>query len=220
MALPITLTKILTAANSTVVATSQTRASSGPVTLSSGPPVTLDTQRRIQIVLTASNSGAIFTVNGTNDGGTPIGESITVGATATTITTSMDYKSITAMTATTLTGNLIAGTNSTGSTPWQATNPLFGPQVVNIAVSLTASGAATFSGEYTLDIDPVGLKSNAALTSCVAFTMPLLSAGTNNAVGIITQGTSAQPVPCSAWRLTVTAGTGGLKIEAVEPGVD
>lgn len=216
---PIGFTKILTAANTTVVATSQTRASSGALTLSSGPPVVLDTQRRISIVLTASNSGAAMTVTGTNDSGTTISENITVGATATTMVTSMDYKSISQITSTTLSGNIIAGTNATGSTPWIMTNPDISPPAVNVGTTVTLTNAATYSGEYTLDIDPCGIKSNTPLTAVNAFTASLISGLTTSQSALINaSGTSNLPVPITAWRLTVTAGTGGVQVQALQAG--
>lgn len=219
MGMPITFTKILTAANSTVIATSQTRASSGPLTLSSGPPVLLDSQRRVSIVLTASNSGAAMVIGGTNESGTPISENITVGATATTLVTAMDFKNITSITSTTLVGNIIAGTNGTGSSPWMMANPWVNPSYISIGATSTGSGAVTFSGEYTLDIDPCGIRSNAPLTAVNAFTVPLFAAATNSVSGLITAGTSGEPVPCSAWRFTITAGTAGLQVQALEAGV-
>lgn len=219
MGMPITFTKVLTAANSTVIATSQGRASSGAVTLSSGPPVLLASQRRVSIVLTASNSGAAMVVAGTNESGTPVSENITVGATATTLVTGMDYLTITSITSTTLTGNLIAGTNATGSSPWIMANPWVAPSVINIGATSTGSGAVTFSGEYTLDIDPCGIRSNAPLTACNAFVTSLISGATTSVSALITAGTSGQPVPCSAWRMTITAGTGGLQVQALESGV-
>lgn len=217
--IPIGFTKILTAANSTIVATSQARASSGSLTLSSGPPVVLDTQRRIQLVLTASNSGDVIVVSGTNDSGTPISETITVGATATTLVTSMDYKTITDITSTTLTGNIIAGTNSTGSTPWLMPSPYVTPQNVHVGVFLTASGAATYSAEYTMDIDPCGIRNNAPLTAVNALVATLMSGNTTSHSALInSDGTSNLPVPVTAWRLTITAGTGGAQVQALQAG--
>lgn len=217
--LPIQFSKILTAANSTVVATSQARGSSGALTLSSGPPVTFGSQRRIQLVLTASNSGVTMVVSGTNDSGTTISENIVVGATATTLVTQMDYKSITSITSETLTGNIIVGTNSTGSTPWQMANPYANPPSIHVGVTLTAAQAATYSAEYTMDIDPCGVRNNAPLTAVNALVASLMSGFTTSHSALINaDGTSNLPVPVTAWRLTITAGTGGAQVQAIQAG--
>ena len=218
MGLPIQFTKILTAANSTVIATVQARASAGNVTLSS-TPVILDSQRRVAITLTASNSGAALVLSGTNDGGTAISENITVGATVTALVSQMDYKTVTALTSTTLTGNISVGSSATGSTPWQMANPWADPCNINVGVTVTLSNGVTYSAEYTMDIDPCGVKSNAPLTACNAFTAGLLSALTTSASALITGGnaTSQHPVPCTAWRLTIS-GTSGVQVSALEAG--
>jgi len=219
MGLPITFTKILTAANATVIATVQARASAGNVSLSS-TPVILDSQRRIAIALTASNSGDVLTIAGTNDGGTPIGETITIGATTTALVSQMDYKTVTAITSTTLTGNISAGTNSTGSSPWQVPNPWLNPSNICVGITSTGSGAVTFSAEFTMDLDPCGIQSNAPLTACNAYVSSLHSGLTTSAVALLTAGnaTTNLPIPCSAWRLTITAGTGGCQVSAIQAG--
>ncbi len=218
MGMPITFTKILTAANATVIATVQAHAAEGALSLSASP-VILDSQRRVSLLMTASNSGDTIIVSGTNESGTPISESITVGATATTLVTAMDFKTISLITATTLTGNISAGTNATGSSPWMMANPWVNPSYISIAATSTLSNSVTFSGEYTLDIDPCGIRSNAPLTAVNAFTIPMLAASTNSVSGLITAGTSGEPLPVSAWRFTITAGTAGLQVQALEAGV-
>ncbi len=218
MGMPITFTKVLTAANGTIIATVQAHAAGGDLTQSASP-VILDSQRRVSLLMTASNSGDTIIISGTNESGIPIGENITIGATATTIVSQMDYKTITAINVTTLTGNISAGTNATGSCPWIMANPWVNPSVINIGATSTGSGAVTFSGEYTLDIDPCGIKSNAPLTAVNAFVASLISGATTSQSALINAGTSGQPVPCTAWRMTITAGTGGLQVQALEAGV-
>lgn len=220
MGIPIGFTKALTVSNGTAIAAIQALASGGAVTLSAGGSI-MASQRRVVITLTASNSGNVIAVAGTNDSGTAIGENITVSATGTSFPTTMDYKSITLVSTTTLTGNISVGTNTTGSSPWQMANPWSSPVNIAVAVSLATVSAATYSAEFTLDLDPCGIKSNTALTAVNAFTSTLMSAVTTSAVALISAGnaTSNVPLPVSAWRLTITTGTGSCVVQSIDSGV-
>jgi len=217
MGMPIQFSKALVPANATSLAAIQAHAGDGAVSLSGG---TIASQRRVLITLTASNSGNVIIVAGTNESGTPIGESITCSATGTVFPTVMDYKSITLVSTTSLVGNISVGTNTTGSSPWQMTNPWNDPVDITVAVSLPTSGAATYSCEYTIDLDPCGIRNNTPLTAVNAFVSTLHSALTTSAVALIAAGnaTTNWPVPCSAWRLTITTGTGNCIVQSIDAG--
>jgi hypothetical protein len=214
MGMPITFTKVLTAANGTIIATVQAHAAGGDLTQSASP-VILDSQRRVSLLMTASNSGDTIIISGTNESGTPISENITIGATATTIVTQMDYKTVTAISVTTLTGNISAGTNATGSCPWIMANPWI-PPAINIAAVSTLAASVVYTAEYTLDIDPCGVRNNAPLTAVSAFSAPQMTSLTSSQTAMITAGTSGQGVACSAWRVTITAGTGALQVSSLD----
>lgn len=213
MGQPIQFTKALIAANATSVAAVQARGSSGNLTLGT---TSLDSQRRLAITLTASNSGAVIIIAGTNDGGNAIGETITVGATATAVASAMDYKSVTSISSTTLTGNISVGTNGTGSSPWILANYWSTPGI-HVAVTAPNATSATYTTEYTLDPDPCGIRSS-AVTAVAAFSAALQTAITTSSTALITAGTSGIPVPVSAWRVTTTTGTGSLIVQALDSG--
>jgi hypothetical protein len=216
MGMPIQFTKVLVTPTGTSIAAVQAHAASGPLTLSASP--IFASQRRVLITLTASNSGGVIVASGTNESGTPIVETINISSIGTSFTSAMDFKSVTSITATTLTGNISAGGNGTGSSPWQMANPWNAPSNIMVSIGMTSSGAATCTVEGTIDIDPCGIQSNAPLTAVTAFSASLLTGLTTSGVGLITAGTSGVPTPVSAWRLTTTAGTGTVVVQAMDAG--
>lgn len=216
MGLPTQFTKVLVTPTATSIAAVQAHALSGALTLSASP--IFASQRRLSVTLTASNSGAAIVAAGTNESGTPIGETITVSATGTSFTSVMDYKTITSITSTTLVGNVSVGGSNTGSSPWQAANIWNSPPSVFISASMSTAGAAAATIEGTVDLDPCGILSNAPLTSVTAFSASLLTAFTTSGAALITVGTSGAPVAMTAWRLTIISGTGAVVIQAIDGG--
>ncbi len=215
MGMPIQFTKVLVTPTGTSIAAVQAHAASGTLTLSAAP--IFASQRRISITLTASNSGAVIVAAGTNESGTPIGETINVSATGTSFTSVMDYKSITSVTATTLVGNISVGGSTTGSSPWQAANIWSVPQSIMVSVSMPPSAVlATIEG--TVDLDPCGILNNTPLTAVSAFSASLLTGFTTSGTALITTGTSGQPVSMTAWRLTINSGTGAVVVQALDGG--
>jgi hypothetical protein len=211
--IPRRITKTLTAASTQVIATTQAAASAGPINLVTSAGVSLDTQRRVLITLTASNSGNVFSLRGTNDGGVTIGETIAADSTATTAVSTGDYKTVTLVSnSSALSGNISVGTNTTASIPWQAANVWLNPYSLSLAVDLLSNTAASAIFTYTLDPDPCGIASPNTGVS-VEYT-----AGTQM-VAQTTSGTALIGTPMSAWRFTTTTGTGQLIIRALEPGI-
>lgn len=215
--LPRQITKTMSAASSAVIASVQPVASAGNLTLQTTANP-LDTQRRVFVTLTASNSGVIFTFSGTNESGVPIRENVTIGATATTAQTLLDYKGITNIAVSaTLSGSVSVGTSATGSIPWQAANPWIAPYNLSIGVNLAAAGTALFT--YTLDPDPCGV--NLPYGTTYAAPQEYTPGTAVIAQSSFTSGAAAALFtgPCSAWRLTTTTGTGALTVNAIEAGV-
>jgi hypothetical protein len=215
MGQPVQFSKALIAANATVVAASQARATPGALTLS-GTPVVLDSQRRIAIALTASNSGAAIIVTGGGDGAGSYSETIVLGASATSAVSTLDFKTITSIICPALTGNISVGTNTTGSSPWFMANPWTPPpQNIHIATTLASAGTPTYSVEYTLDADPCGIR--APITSgAIAFTAGSWAGVTTSQSALLAAGTAG--TPCTAYRLTITAGTGNVIVQAMQAG--
>jgi len=216
MGMPIQFTKVLVAPTATSIAAVQAHAAAGTLTLSASP--LFASQRRISITLTATNSAAVIVASGTNESGTPIVETITVSSIGTSFTSLMDYKTITSITATTLTGNISVGGSNTGSSPWQMTNPWNAPSNIMVSIGMTTSGAATCTVEGTVDLDPCGIMNNTPLTAVTAFSAGLLTGLTTSGAALITAGTSGVPVPMTAWRLTTTAGTGTVVVQSIDAG--
>ncbi len=214
MGMPIQFTKVLVAPTATSIAAVQAHAASGPLTLSASP--IFASQRRISITLTASNSGGVIVATGTNESGTPTVETINISSTGTSFTSVMDYKSITSITATTLTGNISVGGSNTGSSPWQAANIWNVPQGIFVSVTLPAVSNTFCTIEGTNDLDPCGILNNTPLTAVSAFSASMLTAFTTSGAALITTGTSGVPVAVSAWRLTIASGTAAVVVQAMD----
>jgi hypothetical protein len=208
--IPRRIVKTLGAANATAVAAAQAAAAGGNLTLATPGGVALDTQRRVLITLTAPNSGNVFTVNGTNDGGGRISEVIPATA-ATTYTTANDFKSVTSVNVgAPMTGNISVGTNATGGIPWQAASPWINPYNLSLAVDIAGSANLIFS--YTLDPDPCGMASP-VIGPAAEYTLgTVMNPITSTGVALIT-------TPVTAWRFTTTSGTGQAVIHALESGM-
>lgn len=210
MGIPKQFTYSLATASAAVIAPVQT-GSGTALTLASAGGVTLDNQRRVAIALSATAT-SIFTITGTNQSGSPISETIS-NATSTALSSVLDYKTVTAITMNTAPGGTVsAGTNGTGSTPWQAANQWTDPYHNNFNV-VVSTVPASYSLELTLDLDPCGIKSNAPLTSVATF---------NNGTSMVAQTTSGAALvsqPITAWRFTNTTAGGAIIIQSLEAGV-
>lgn len=212
MGLPLQISSAYITGSSAVIAASQTNSATA-LTLVTASGVSLDAQRRVLLTQNGTNSGIAYTITGTNQSGTTISETI-ISATASALTSSMDYKTVTAISlSAAATGTISAGTNGTGSTPWQAANNWIAPY--NLLVNAALAGTATYSLELTLDRDPCGIRSNTALTAVSAFSNP-----NSTSMNAATTGTASFVItPISAWRITTTTGQGALTIQAIDAGV-
>jgi hypothetical protein len=161
---------------------------------------TPDTARRVAIASDADDSARTFTVYGTANaaqGGIAISESVTPGPNAASVSTTQDFATVTRIAVDAATaGNITAGTNTTGSSPWIPLDN-YGPPMQVAATGYVMSGSPTYQLDYTND-DVFGtwLPSNVPFPRAQAW--PSLTGKTGTANAVIDQ-------PVRAVRLTLTA---------------
>jgi len=206
--------KALAAANPAAIAASQTLGAAGPVTLNGpaagGVPITatLDTSRRVIITSAGNDTGVTFTVTGTSHG-VYRSEQLT-GASGGAAATVNDFDTITSITASGATSAITVGTSTTGSTRWMNVNPNVAPFSLDVEISVT--GAVTYSVEYTLSdliLEPTARN-------------PTPAAIIVRPTSLVNQTTAASynfTQPMRAWRVTITAGTGTVTIQAMQSGI-
>lgn len=216
MARRVVLTKSLAAASTTSIAAGQTLGAAGNLLINgsaaSGGVATLDTQRRVIISSVGNDSGITFTVFGTNQGGASISEKVT-GANIGLAATQQDFLTVTQITASGATANTVsAGTNATGSTPWQLLNHHITPDELGLA--LTFNGVATATVEYTYDavLPPIAIYAPPVVPNPTPIPHSVL-----NGISALSDGTIDWPI--NAWRLTVTAGTGTVTLTGIQAGI-
>lgn len=197
----VVLTKTQAAASANNIATSQTPASAGALTLVTAGGVTLDSQRRVLITSAANISATSFVITGTRDTGQTVSETL-VGPNASTAQSIYDYRSVTSIVASgAAAGSLTVGTSGVGSTDWRN----FDTRVVTFSASIycTVSGSVNYSIELT----------NSRILASSFF--PTLSI--NPQATTIANSTASASLNLSAmvraWRLTILSGTGSVTVE-------
>jgi hypothetical protein len=197
---PLYVQKNLITGSSTGVGTISSAAT--PVVTLNATPVRFDTQRRLIVWSTAGTdiSATTFTFVGTREGGGIIRESI-IGSTGTTTSqTTLDFLTVTSMSASNVPATQATmGTNSVGSSPWKMINWHVNP--INIGVSvITASSIPNYSVEYTYE-DPTSVyPSVSTAAGPTVFALAALSAKTGTLdSNLIT--------PVAAMRLTLNSGS-------------
>lgn len=210
MGLPIIFSQTLAAASATNIAASQSPGA-GAITLNgsaaTGGVATLDTQRRVIITSGGNDTGITFTVNGTNQSGAPISETI-AGASGV-AQTNLDFKTVTSVTHTgSVASTVTIGTNGVGSSLWQIVNWNTDPNNIGFQVELR-SGAANFSVQYTLD-DP-----NNLLTG-LGYPLPINHPTVASQTATIDATFST---PIIAMRLLTNSGTGTLWCRLLQAGI-
>lgn len=223
MARPVRITKALTAASVNNVAQSQTPGAAGNLTLNgsavTGGVAIFDTPRRVLITPAGNETGKTITVYGnqrTDGKGNDIQE-VVAGTNAVAVATLQDFGRVTRIAVSAaFAGAVQVGTNTTGSTPWQQVN--WNLPVQHLSVNVDVTGTVTYSLEYTYDdvsgsYDPVsGVWNNAALSTLQVLTDTLMSAKTADS-----ETTFDEPI--SAWRITITAGTGSIAVTGIQSGI-
>jgi len=215
MGLPVTVSKVLTAASANAIALAQAPGAAANLTLNgaavSGGVATLDTQRRVIITSVADETGKTFTIFGTNQYGNAIQESF-AGANAGVAVSTKDYLTVTRVAVSAATaGNVTVGTNGVGSTPWIGLNPHVAP--ANTSIGVVVVGTINYTVEYTYDNDPFGMvNATPATPQSVAWPLTVLAAKTATADGGLTG-------PATALRLTVNSGAGSASMTVLAAGI-
>lgn len=212
---PIRFTYTLGAASANNISTSQSLGAAGNLTITgsaaSGGVATLDVQRRVLLTSAGNDSGLLFTVYGTNQGGQKIVDQF-AGANVAAATSNLDFLTVTRIAGSGATASTVtAGTNTSGSSPWQMIDRALTPISIEGYASVV-SGSPTYEIDWTLDdfwtpAPPVG----------TAVTPPPIVGGT-----IIQGQTTADAfsisAPYTGWRLTLSA-AGGVRVEAAQAGI-
>lgn len=212
MGTQISFSKSLTGANDAAIAASQSAAGAGNLSLTSSP-VTLDTSRQVVLTFAADETGHNFTIYGnqrTDGTGNAISETI-AGTTAGTVASVRMYGQITriAVDAAT-TGNVKAGTNGVGASPWISSNYFITPSDWSFGCAL--SGTANFSIQVTYDnFQTLGFNQT-QLPEPTAWDVSALASKSANANGSVTD-------PITGWRLKINSGTGTVTVTAVQAGI-
>lgn len=197
----------LVAANSALLAASQTPTSGTALTQTASQP---DVARRI--LLTYGNEGSARTllVTGTNGSGNPITETLAVPSGAGgTVATSQDFLTVTSLLPAGggWTAAVTVGTNGVASTIWK-TLDIF--QAGDTTFNAVVNGTVNYTVQYTLD-DPNNILGNANVPP-VPFSVGGMIAATANQDGLIPNG-------AYAWRCLLNSGSGSLKITALQTGM-
>ena len=221
MPAPIVLTKALTAASDNAIALNQTLAAAGAFNLNgasvSGGVATLDTQRRVIFTSAGDDHLITFTVNGTNQAGVTISETV-AGTNGGIAATSQDFYTVTAASASGATaGNVKIGTNATGSSQWVIPDRWLVPTEISATLEFP-SGAATASVEITDDevLVPIPIF-QAGQPTTQPIPTPQAWVGLSGIGAGPTSGVINRVV--AAIRLTITAGTGTVKLTLRQAGL-
>jgi len=193
----------LVTASANNICTSQTPTSALTLngSLVTGGVAVLDTPRRILITVGGSESGKTFTVVGTNWLGNSVTESM-AGPASGTVTSVLDYKTVTSITISTTAGAaLTVGTTTTAASPWVRFDDWAMPQAT---IGCIISGTINYTVQQTMD-DPNDPNSPVAVAS-IAWTSALdttLVGASTNIVGVMNN------VPRWA-RILLNSGTGSV----------
>jgi hypothetical protein len=171
--------------------------------------VVLDAPRRVLITYGNEASNRTVTIYGTNRYGAFINETVTVvsGAGGSAYT-QQDFKSVTQVSVfSAWTTSMSVGTNGVGSSQWFIVQWQVTP--FNLGLTYTVTGTQTAQIEITTD-DPNNLP--AGVIAPVPTTATGLGTLNTTTYGSIT-------TPITAWRVTVTAGTGTGRVSSIQAGL-
>ena len=173
-------------------------------------------QRRVLVTSSGNDSAIYFHIVGGNQAGFQASEYL-AGANATSIQSNMDYLTIASVTPSnssvaqtnaSTAATVSVGVNGVGSSIWNIVNWYTTPSNISFSCVL-ASGAATFSIQYTYD-DPNNLPSG------VPYPQPFNNPSIASATATV-DGASNDPI--TAWRLLVLAGTGSVRATGIQSGL-
>jgi hypothetical protein len=167
--------------------------------LVSGGVAQLGAPRRVLITTTDDETGATFTVTGTNSAGDVLSETLAGVNTSSTYTT-LDFFTVTSVTnSTTLLGNVTIGTNGVGGSPWVMLDPWASPA---IALQVTVSGTANYTVQQSLD-DP-----NDPTNPVAAASMAWVNSSDTNVVGVAATAQSNYAFAPRYARILLNSGSG------------
>lgn len=225
MANPIVFTKTLAAASATNIAASQAASAGTPLTLNGAAVVNgvaiIDTYnaatnsspgRRVLITSTSATETAVVTITGTNANGQTITETDTFSGSSTTLSSNLDYVTVTKIVPSgTIVGSLSAGTSAVGSSSWvNISYQSDSPTNIGACVELV-SGSVTYTFDYTYD-DPNNLP--VGVTTPIVFNVSGLAGAT---AGSPKDSLLANPI--AATRVSISAGTGTLRVRQIQAGI-
>lgn len=190
----------LVAASANNIALSQTPTAA--FTLNGTTAGVLDTARRVLLTQAASESGKTFTIVGTDVSGLPQTEVLPAAASATTVQSALDFKTVTSITISSAASNAITvGTSGVASSRWMRFDD-FAPGSATVACTVT--GTANYTVQQTMQ-DPN------SPTNVVAPYSVVWKSSLDPAVvaAIATQISFFQNVP--TWmKVTLNSGTGSV----------
>lgn len=197
----------LAAASANNIATSQTPAAAGSLTLNgtlvkNGIAV-MDNPRRV--LITTADTTTVFTITGATPTGSVISESLK--ATAGTGVSALDYATVTSITVNQgTTAAVTVGTNGVASTPWVRLDEWANPAV---SIQCDVSGTVNYTVQSTLD-DP-NSPTNPVIPSAVAWVnspdTPAVAA--TGQIQTSYGGFNAYAAMCPTFiRVTLNSGTG------------
>ncbi len=218
MATPIILRKQLTAASANNLALSQTPTSGTPLTLTALAATGLDSMRRILLTTGSEASQRTLVLTGKGNEGEVISETLTIPATTVgTVQSLRDYLTLTS--ALPLGGGwsnaVTLGTSAVGSSEPQIVNWHVTSFEIGFALELI-SGTGIASLEVTRDIPYAPIQIYNPGYAIMApinlwYPWPELNSVEGSAIGTVDD-------PITAFRLTISAGTGLWQLDAVPAG--
>ena len=214
---PVIFSKQLAAAVSAGLAASQSLAAAGDLTLNGSLVVggvgVLDTQRRVIITSAGNDSGITWTVKGTNQSGAPITD-VFAGGDAAAAQSNLDFLTVTSIYGSGATASTVtAGTNTVGSSEWRMPSSYVTPFILDIE-TFPGSGV-TYNVEYTQS-NFYGAPGQADSPMRSYADPPNVVAALSAAT---TQKSTQLTYPVRGWRVTITAGTSALEVEALQGGI-
>jgi hypothetical protein len=198
----------LTLVSPTTIVTTQPIAS-GTLAVISTPTVTLDAARRVLVTYGNEASTRTVRITGGDRYGNPITETVTVpSGGAGTVATAQDFLTITQVYVfAAFTQAMSVGTNATGSTPWIFAQSNLTPN--NFGLIFVVSGTVTGQIDVTLQNPNLPLPGGLIVPD---FFQP------SGLTSITTTSNGSITTPFTAFRLTITAGTGSIRMSTVQAG--
>jgi hypothetical protein len=178
--------------------------------LASGGAAVLDAPRQVAITSAGNDSGVIFTVNGTNANGDPIGEQVR-GASGAVATTNTLFKRVYAVSASGPTSSVTIGTVTA---PWFSSpirlDEWAEPQ---IGVQVAVTGTVNYTVQSSFDEGPDSLTNPIPLASMTWDTSTAI--GLPAAAGTATASFGLTVAPL--WlRIALNSGTGSVRMNVVQ----